>query len=55
MLENVKNVPTYAYNYRAVVIREVDGDWWYWGAYNDCSAANAAAVAIGGEIVWLSN
>ena len=54
MLENVKNVPTYAYDCKAVVIREVDGEWWYWGAYNDSSTARTVALAIGGEIVWLS-
>lgn len=34
MLEQIKNLPDYARNYRYIVVRLVDDDFWFYGAYN---------------------
>lgn len=47
----VLNMPEYANDYEFVVAREVDGDYWYWGAYSDGFKAEKAAVEIGGFII----
>lgn len=47
----VLNMPEYANDYEFVVAREVDGDYWYWGAYSDGFKAEKAAIEIGGFII----
>lgn len=47
----INNLPAYANNYKYIVVREVDGELWFWGAWNDANKANEAALAIDGEVV----
>lgn len=35
---------------RFVVARHVDGEWWYWGSWEDRDRANAVAEDIGGSV-----
>ena len=46
----IKNLPAYAENYKYVVARKVDGEWWFWGAYNVFQRASSDAWKIGGEV-----
>ena len=48
---NLINAPEYASHYEFVVAREIDGDFWFWGAYSDGFKAEQAALEIGGIIV----
>lgn len=50
MFMNIHNIPAYAYDYRYIVYRVVDGDRWFWGAWNDRDAALQAAAEVGGEV-----
>lgn len=34
-----------------IVARRVDGDLWFWGAWNDRNRANEVAMEIGGEVI----
>ncbi len=47
---HIKNLPAYADEYKYVVARKVDGDWWFWGAYNVFQKASSDAWRIGGEV-----
>ncbi len=46
----INNEPAYAKDYEFVVAREVDGEYWFWGAYADGFKAEQAATEIGGVI-----
>lgn len=48
---NLMNMPEYADHYEFVVVREIDGDYWFWGAYRDGFKAEQVAMEIGGVIV----
>ena len=48
---NLMNMPEYADHYEFVVVREIDGDYWFWGAYSDGFKAEQVAMEIGGMIV----
>lgn len=43
-------VPEYASEYEFVVARECDGEWWFWGAYDEHGRAVQAALEIGGRV-----
>lgn len=47
----INNLPTYANEYKYIVARRVDGELWFWGAWNDLNKANEVALEIGGEVV----
>ena len=47
----INNLPTYANKYKYIVARRVDGELWFWGAWNDRNKANEVAIEIGGEVV----
>lgn len=47
----VNNVSENAHNYPWMVIRLVDGEWWYYGAWNDVKKAAQAAADVGGAVV----
>ena len=47
---HIKNLPGYANDYTYVVARKVDGEWWFWGAYNDFTTAGDAAWEIDGDV-----
>jgi len=44
----INNLPATAKNYGYIVAREVDGEFWYWGAWNESEKANEVARDIGG-------
>ena len=44
----INNMPTYAKDYDYIVVRRVDGQYWFWGAWNDRNRANEVALEIGG-------
>ena len=46
----INNMPEYASDYEFIVAREVDGEYWFWGAYADGFKAEKAAIEIGGVI-----
>lgn len=48
---NILNMPEYASHYEFVVVREIDNDLWFWGAYPDGFKAEQIALEIGGLIV----
>ena len=48
---NLMNMPEYANHYEFVVVREIDGDFWFWGAYADGFKAEKIAREIDGLIV----
>ena len=47
----INNLPAYANNYNYLVVRRVDGELWFWGAWDDRNEANRVAIEIGGEVV----
>ena len=47
----INNLPTYANEYKYIVVRRVDGELWFWGAWNDRNKANEVALEIFGEVV----
>lgn len=53
MLEKIKNLPNYAYSCEAIVVREVDGELWFWGATDDDALAIKMAEKINGQIIWV--
>lgn len=52
-MENIKinNMPEYASHYEFVVVRNVDDQLWFYGAYRDGFKADEIAHQIGGLIV----
>ena len=46
----IKNMPTYAANYKYIVYRTIDNENWFYGAYNDYNKAIEVAIAIDGNI-----
>lgn len=50
-MENIKNVPAYAYNHAWWVARSVDGELWFYGAYDTEERAREVAYMINGIIV----
>ena len=47
----VNNVPNYAKNSNYLVVRKYDGEYWFWGAWEDKESAYKIANAIGGYVV----
>lgn len=47
----INNLPTYANEYKYIVASRVDGELWFWGAYNDRDKAYSVACEIWGEVV----
>ena len=39
MTEDIKNLPDYAKQYKYVIVTIVDGELWFYGAYNDFNKA----------------
>jgi hypothetical protein len=48
---NLENVPEYANHYEFIVVRFVDGAYWFWGAYADGFKAEQVALEVDGVIV----
>lgn len=48
----INNLPNYAKNMEFIVVREYDGEYWFWGGYDkDANRAYQAAKEIGGIVV----
>ena len=47
----VNNVSENAHNYPWMVIRLVDGEWWYYGVWSDVNKAAQVAAEEGGAVV----
>ena len=47
----VKNLSNYAINYKYIVASDVDGDLWFYGAWNDENRAYEVARNIRGVVV----
>ena len=50
-MSTVKNLPEYANKYKYIVASQIDGDLWFWGAWNNMKKAINAAEKIGGKVV----
>lgn len=46
----INNLPDYATEYKFIVYRVVDGEKWFYGAYNDYGRAMYVAGTIGGKV-----
>ena len=44
----INNMPEYATHRKYIVARRVDGELWFWGAWDDRDRANEVALEIGG-------
>lgn len=49
-MSKVNNYPNYATQYKYIVTRLVEGEHWFWGAYNDYFKAEQVADEIGGYV-----
>lgn len=47
----IHNIPEYAANKLYWVVREVDDEYWFYGAWNNENEAEEAAFEIGGEVI----
>lgn len=47
----INNCPAYANNYEFIVVRLIDGEYWFWGAYANGYKAQIAACEVDGFIV----
>ena len=45
----INNVPEYANEYEYLVVRYVDGEAWFWGAYHARHDAEQAAAYLGDD------
>ena len=46
----INNLPAYAADYKYIVYREVGGENWFYGAYNDYVDAVITVLEIDGKI-----
>ena len=46
----INNKPVYADDCEYIVAREIDGEYWFWGAYNNGFKAEQVALEIDGTI-----
>lgn len=53
MKTKIQNLPAYAMNYAYTVARFVEGEWWFWGSWNELRKASHAAYEEGGEVFTL--
>ena len=47
----VRNVSKYAYERKFITFRFVEGDAWYYGAWDDYEKAVDQAIEIGGHVI----
>lgn len=45
------NIPEYAKEKKYVVMREVDGEFYFWGAWDENERANQVASEINGVVI----
>lgn len=48
----INNKPDYAKDYEFIVARECDGEYWFWGAYENGFEAGRIALEIGGVVFY---
>lgn len=48
----INNKPDYAKDYEFIVARECDGEYWFWGAYENSFEAGRIALEIGGVVFY---
>lgn len=48
---SIINIPDNAKHYEFMVVRKVDEDYWYWGAYADGFKAYAVAQEVNGVVI----
>lgn len=46
----INNKPEYANHYEFIVARECDGEFWFWGAYENGYKADQVAMEINGVV-----
>lgn len=51
MRNQINNYQSYADKYQFVVARRVNGELWFWGAWNDRNTANTVADELGNGVV----
>ena len=44
----INNLPQYATERKYIVVRKVDGEYWFYGAWDDRHTANEVALEEGG-------
>lgn len=49
-MDRIKNCPDYAKDYEFVVVRKVDNEYWFYGAYENGFKAEQVCLEIGGII-----
>ena len=54
MRNQINNYKSYADQYKYIVARRVDGELWFWGAWNDRDKANDVAEELGNGIVLVN-
>ena len=52
-MTTIYNVPAYAKNYPLIAAREVDGSYWFFGAYN-CDQPQVAEAASDGYTIFIT-
>lgn len=50
-MTNLHNIPDYAFKYEFIVYREVEGEYWFYGAYSNGVKAQAVAHEINGLLL----
>ena len=50
-MTTINNLPAYASNYEYMVVRLIDGEYWFYGAYSNGRRAESVAFEIGGEVI----
>lgn len=47
----INNLPEYARRYNYIVVKKVDNELWFYGAWNSANDADNAAEEIGGMVL----
>lgn len=55
MTVKVQNVASYAKEYKYIVAMRVDGELWFWGAWNDRDKANEVALELQNGVIVENN
>lgn len=52
MLDFIKNLSETALDFPYIVAREVEGDYWFYGAYRDATRAHMVAAEVAGVVFY---
>lgn len=47
----INNIPRYSIDYKFFVVREIDDEYWFYGAYDNRNRANDVAMQIDGIVI----